>query len=122
MTPPDNSTLPQAEQPPALALAPGSPLFIPLKREFFEAFERGEKTHEYRVLGPRWNASTCRPGRAVTLSLGYGKARRLNGVVASFDVHNEPLTIPGWRECYGERDVMAADIGITILPNVKDHP
>lgn len=31
------------------------PLFIPIKREFFEAFERGDKTHEYRLYGPRWN-------------------------------------------------------------------
>ena len=30
------------------------PLFIPLKAEFFNAFERGEKTAEYRVYGPRW--------------------------------------------------------------------
>jgi hypothetical protein len=29
------------------------PLFIPLKAEFFEAFERGEKDTEYRVYGPR---------------------------------------------------------------------
>lgn len=91
-----------------------TPLFIPLKREFFEAFVRGEKTCEYRVLGPRWNAQTCKIGRSVTLSLGYGKTRRLHGIVTSFDVLNDPLTIPGWRECYGERDVMAACIGIMI--------
>lgn len=59
------------------------PLFIPLKREWFEAFERGEKTHEYRIYGPRWNATTCAPGRAVLLSYGYS-GRRLSGVVRSF--------------------------------------
>ena len=91
------------------------PLFIPLKREYFEAFERGEKTYEYRVHGPGWNAGTCRVGRPVVLSMGYGKARRLRGIVTSFDLHAEPLTIPGWRECYGERDVMAAVIGVRLL-------
>lgn len=47
------------------------PLFIPLKREFFQAFKAGEKVEEYRPEGPRWNARTCRVGRPVVLSLGY---------------------------------------------------
>lgn len=34
-------------------------IFIPLKREFFEAFENGMKTVEYRKYGPRWNERTC---------------------------------------------------------------
>lgn len=98
------------------------PLFIPLKREFFEAFERGEKTEEYRVLGPRWNASTCRPGRSVILSLGYGKTRRLRGMVTHFAPEPDPVKLRGWRECYGDRHVMAARIGIMILPNASDEP
>lgn len=51
------------------------PLFVPLKTEWFRAFERGEKTTEYRLYGARWNESTCIPGRAVTLSHGYSGAR-----------------------------------------------
>jgi hypothetical protein len=51
------------------------PLFVPLKTEHFRAFERGEKSVEYRRHGPRWNSSTCWPGRAVTLSHGYSGAR-----------------------------------------------
>ena len=29
------------------------PLFIPLKREFFEAFKAGQKVEEFRPEGPR---------------------------------------------------------------------
>lgn len=61
------------------------PLFIPLKTVFFEQFEDGSKTHEYRKAGGRWNAKTCRVGRAVVLSKGYGKAHRLTGAVDSFE-------------------------------------
>jgi hypothetical protein len=60
------------------------PLFIPLKTEFYEAFERGEKRSELRLYGPRWNERTCSPGRSVILSKGYGKQNRLQGVVTEF--------------------------------------
>jgi len=60
------------------------PLFIPLKKEYFEAFERGEKKVEYRAYGARWNENVCVIGRPVVLSCGYGKARRLKGKVVSF--------------------------------------
>jgi hypothetical protein len=62
------------------------PLFVPLKREHFDAFERGDKDHEYRAYGPRWNEATCRVGRRVLLSFGYGKQRRLRGVIVGFAV------------------------------------
>ena len=57
------------------------PLFIPLKTEYFEAFESGEKEAEIRRYGARWNTDTCYAGRRVVLSCGYGKARRLKGFV-----------------------------------------
>src|SRR5688572_15733164 len=60
------------------------PLFVPLKAEYFNDFASGMKTTEYRLYGPRWNERTCRPGREVVLSLGYGKRNRLRGRVASF--------------------------------------
>ncbi|OPY72466.1 MAG: hypothetical protein A4E63_01209 [Syntrophorhabdus sp. PtaU1.Bin050] len=60
------------------------PLFIPLKREHFESFESGAKTTEFRQYGPRWNERTCIVGRPVILSLGYGKQRRLKGVITAF--------------------------------------
>jgi len=57
------------------------PLFIPLYREYFELFESGVKTTEYRVDGPRWNKKTCYPGRKVTISYGYGKIKRLTAEI-----------------------------------------
>ena len=61
-----------------------TPLFIPLKREFFERFVSGEKRSELRLYGPRWNERTCFAGRKVTLSLGYGKQRRISAEVDVF--------------------------------------
>lgn len=90
------------------------PLFIPLKREYFEAFKRGDKTREYRPHGKRWNVSTCRIGRRVTLSLGYGKAHRLHGVVSDLTVETEPQTLHGWTECYGDKHGEALCIGIKL--------
>lgn len=90
------------------------PLFVPLRREYFEAFERGEKTEEYRPYGPRWNERTCFPGRRVVLSLGYGKARRLTGVIRAFTTDPDPGRRPGWQACYGTRHTAAAVI--TIIP------
>jgi hypothetical protein len=77
------------------------PLFIPLKREYFNAFALGEKAEEFRPLGPRWNAMVCRIGRPVVLSLGYGKSARLRGTVTSFRKEFNPhANLPGWTACY----------------------
>jgi hypothetical protein len=62
------------------------PLFIPLRREFFDAFARGEKAEEWRRHGPGWNASSCRIGRPVTLALGYRGTRRLSGIITRFRI------------------------------------
>ena len=60
------------------------PLFIPLKAEYYEAFANGSKVDELRCYGPRWNEETCKPGREVVLSKGYGKQARLKGKVGGF--------------------------------------
>ena len=79
------------------------PLFIPLKRKYFEAFAKGEKTTEYRPYGPRWNDKTCVPGRPVVLSLGYGKRDRLSGIIA--DAVQDPMVAftREWNEVYGDK-------------------
>lgn len=59
-------------------------LFVPLKEEYYRDFANGLKRVEYRLYGPRWNERTCRPGRRVVLSLGYGKRERLNGRIDAF--------------------------------------
>lgn len=79
-------------------------LFIPLKREYFEAFENGSKKHEYRLFGPRWNKETCIVGRPVTLSCGYGKRHRLSGVIKSVEIEPDPSKLrdyEAWHKCYG---------------------
>lgn len=91
------------------------PLFIPLKRKFFERFESGEKDTEYRPYGPRWNERTCKMGRLVTLSLGYGKQRRLQGWIAGFDVSADATKSRDWIECYGSRHSRAACIRIKLI-------
>ena len=62
----------------------GSALFVPLMTPYYEAFERGDKTEELRLYGPRWNEATCRIGREVILSKGYGKKNRLHGRIWKF--------------------------------------
>lgn len=61
-------------------------LFVPLKTEHFESFAAGIKPEEFRPYGARWNERTCRPGRRVTLSHGYGTRRRLHGTVTGFRI------------------------------------
>lgn len=93
------------------------PLFIPLKKEYFEAFERNKKDTEYRLYGPRWNEKTCTVGRAVTLSCGYGKQRRLNGVITHFS-KAPVLKSKGGAEfsmIYGMTAGFVAEIGIWII-------
>ena len=74
------------------------PIFIPLKREYFEAFATRTKREEFRPEGPRWNARTCVPGRPVVLSLGYA----------------EPTKTAAWKDCYGDRAGVAACIEIEL--------
>lgn len=60
--------------------APQRPLFIPLYAEHFEAFERGDKTIEYRRWGARWNDSAIKPGRVAIIARGYS-GPRLDAIV-----------------------------------------
>ncbi len=82
-----------------------NPLFIPLKGEYYDQFEAGTKTRELRLYGPRWNENTCPPGREVILSRGYGKRRRLRGVIGCFH-RARPSELPpadrvAFASCYG---------------------
>lgn len=92
------------------------PLFIPLKRKYFEAFATGEKTEELRLYGPRWNEKTCVPGRSVTLSLGYGKNQRMYGVIWKFKRQHGTLFGSGYKQAikdvFGTLDIDIACISI----------
>jgi hypothetical protein len=63
-------------------------LFVPLKGEWFDAFENGSKEWEHRLMRRQWTAAQCVIGRRVTLSRGYS-GRRLYGVIT--DVKIVPL-------------------------------
>lgn len=94
------------------------PLFIPLKREYFEMFARGEKTSELRLYGPRWNEKTCALGRAVVLSLGYGKQHRLTGCITGFQVCNASsfygTTRASIQAIFGTLDKPIAEIRLSV--------
>lgn len=94
------------------------PLFIPLKTEYYRAFENGTKTHEYRRYGGPWNERTCFVGRPVTLSRGYSTPDRLSAVVKGFrrlrieDMPPEFMEI--WISLFGvSREI--ADIELELL-------
>ncbi|MBI9078333.1 MAG: hypothetical protein JEY79_01175 [Pseudodesulfovibrio sp.] len=98
-------------------------LFIPLKTEYFEAFESGKKTVELRALNDRWNLKVCRIGRSVLLSKGYGKHHRLKGYVGHAEIVrgcelelNEREAV---KECYGNDALNIVRIRIDGLQPVE---
>lgn len=75
-------------------------LFVPLRTKWFRAFESGEKRHEWRPYGARWNAQTLPVGRGVILAHGYNGAGRLRRVIKRVDrvpAHKAPQAA---REIY----------------------
>lgn len=99
------------------------PVFIPLKTEWYNAFEAGTKQHELRKYGPRWNTEACRVGREVVISCGYGKHRRMRGVINEFTRCNASELREDYRQAvmdtYGTLDLDMAVIGITDLVPVE---
>ena len=98
------------------------PLFFPLKSEYYEAFLEGSKTEELRLYGGRWNEKTCKKGRKVILSKGYGKHDRMRGKISGFRrqhgssleyVHREAI-----KNVYGSLDIEVARIGITDIRQI----
>lgn len=77
------------------------PIFIPLRREYFLAFERGEKRVEFRAYGSRWNEHQLVHGRSVTLSLGYSGRRLVSRIVAYSILHPEQAPATA-RSIYGD--------------------
>lgn len=93
------------------------PLFIPVKTEYFEAFKNGTKLFEMREYGKRWNEKTCRVGREVVVSKGYGKNGRLHGYVKKFERAGEfyPFSNDDFhalRKCFPDRAFDVAVIWI----------
>ncbi|WP_319761898.1 hypothetical protein [Maridesulfovibrio sp.] len=51
------------------------PLFIPLKKEYFEQYKNGTKKYELRKPERQFQLKYLTPGRDVTLSCGYSGDR-----------------------------------------------
>ena len=93
------------------------PLFIPLRREHYEAFATGTKPgmEKLRPCGARWNTKTCRVGRPVILSLGYGRQHRLQGWVSGYRVDISQVHLsPAWVAIYGPGPCAVACIKIAL--------
>lgn len=92
-------------------------LFVPLHTEFFNAFNSGEKTHELREYGPRWNEETCAIGRRVRLRKGYSGPELWGEIVSFQKVWGQDLPISD-REavtgCYGSSQRFIAKIGVKL--------
>ena len=91
------------------------PLFIPLKREFFEQFESGVKRFEFRPYGPRWNEKTGRMRRPAVQSDGSGNQRRLRGFISGFDKHPIYACSPSFQACYPGFEGMGCRIEVSDL-------
>ena len=99
------------------------PLFIPLKTEYYESFKDGTKTKELRAYGPRWNHETCKEGRSVILSKGYGKQNRMKGRIWKFKKQHGSLFGSTYKAAikavYGTLDIDIACISINELTDSK---
>ncbi len=95
------------------------PLFIPLKTEYYEAFKSGAKTEELRLFGKRWNNETCKIGREVILSKGYGKHDRMKGIIWQFACQHgtafNDRDTESIKAIYGELNIYIARIFIKDL-------
>lgn len=100
-------------------MSKSKPLFIPLKRKYYERFINGQKQNEMRLDGPRWNDKTCFPGREVILSLGYGKYDRVKGMIRDSWVIEKCFN-SDFVELYGP-DKNARIINIAIYPNTREQ-
>ncbi len=65
-------------------------LFVPLKGEFYRAFESGAKTWELRGVNDQFNPDTVRVGRSVELRRGYSTDDSLWGVVTAVRTFETP--------------------------------
>ena len=90
------------------------PIFIPLKRQYFEAFRSGRKRIEYRKVGGQFTEANCSPGREVTLSLGYGTRNRFRGTVLRSWVKHHDRPTGEIADCYGTEPIEILAIEILV--------
>lgn len=99
-------------------------LFVPLKRQPFEAFAAGSKRWEIRRLEGQW--AKAAPGMQARLRLGYsgaGELRRVVGrIVTAPDAGALMAAVP-WREAlpYAESMETAADLVRLMLQGKPEY-
>ncbi len=93
------------------------PLFVPLCGRWFDAFASGQKTVEYRRPQGTWTAKNCTVGRAVVLSRGYGKQKRITGKIVSYALV-PAASIGDAADIYPDAETLAA-IGIALDPEIS---
>lgn len=84
------------------------PLFIFLKKCWYEMFLAGDKSTEYRVYSPRWNEKTCFTGREILLSNGYTNKNSIQATVNSLDVLPFDQAPEETRNIYPDLEYIAA--------------
>ena len=77
------------------------PVYLPVKRKWFELYVKGEKTVELRRMGTRITAQLTRYtpleaniGREVRIRLGYGGREELRGVIRDVKIYPLVEAIP----------------------------
>jgi len=80
---------------------PMKPVYLPVKRKWFELYAKGEKTVELRRMGTRITAQITRYtpleaniGREVRIRLGYGGREELRGVIRDVKIYPLVEAIP----------------------------
>jgi hypothetical protein len=82
------------------------PLFLLLKRKYWEQFAAGTKTVEWRPYGARFNERVLRPGRPIVLSCGY-IGPRLYATVTQFEIVDRAGAPPEARAIYPQQQKFA---------------
>ena len=81
------------------------PLFIPLKKEYFEQYKDGSKHYELRKPEKQFQLKYLWPGRAVTLSCGYSGDRLYTKIAGAEIWHSGDLGKDDQKaclNCYGQ--------------------
>ena len=79
---------------------PVKPVYLPVKRKWFELYAKGEKTVELRRMGTRITAQITRYGleasigREVRIRLGYRGREELRGIIRDVKIYPLVEAIP----------------------------
>ena len=75
-------------------MTPPRRLVVPLKEQYFRAFQRGTKTWELRAVGPMFNPERVQTGRLVLLMRAYTKDQ-LEGTIGRIETSTDYRKLSG---------------------------